>query len=112
MTGEPFYDDFADGDAGNFATYAVDGEAECGKYHLLVEVAEERYVYHTAEVVTYSPPLDEGAAEHEHGGEDAGEADAELVEDDAAYEKEEKEHVEVAVGAGEESVFVGRPTEA
>ena len=98
MACEPLHDDLAHSDARNLAAHTVYGEAEHSPQHLYMVGADaQRESHHTGEVGADGPPLDECSAEHERRGHDSREADAELVEDDAAEEQQQQEHVKISV---------------
>ena len=55
--------------------------------------------------------FDEYAYDHECGTEHAGEANTQFVENDAAEEEHQEEHIDEAVATGEETIVVGAPSE-
>ena len=55
--------------------------------------------------------FDEYAYDHECGAEYAGEANTQFVENDAAEEEHQEEHIDEAVATGEETIIAGAPSE-
>ena len=106
MAGEPFHQHLAHGDARYLASHAVEGKAQTGHYHL------HAVAHHFAlEAVAHGVPFDERTCKHQRGGHGAREADAKLVQDDAADEEQTQEDVEKSVRAAKESVFVAAPSQ-
>ena len=112
VAGEPLGDGFRNGDTGDFTAHAEDGEAQASdsSRHGKVERADAEDG--AVEVGGNGHVFDEDTNHHQRGAEHAGEADAEFVEDDTAEEEHQEENIDEAVAAGEETIVVGRPTEA
>ena len=112
MTRKPLHDDLAHGDTCNLATHSIDREAQGCQYHLCLVGTEEWNCDSASKVVTYGIPLNQSTTKHQDGGHDARETDAKLVEDNTTEEKEQEEHIEVAVCSREKSILIRRPTES
>ena len=112
VAGEPLGDGLRNGDTRDFTAHSEDGEAQASdsSRHGKVERADAEDG--AVEVGGDGHVFDEYTDHHQRGAEHAGEADAEFVEDDTAEEEHQEENIDEAVAAGEETVVVGRPTEA
>ena len=98
MSGEPLDYHLADRNSGNLRADSVGCETEAGHDYLgTIGSDAERKGHGALDVMAYSPPLDEGAAEHQAGAHYAGETYAELVKYDSAEEEQKQEHVEETV---------------
>ena len=112
VAGEPLGDGFRNGDTGDFTAHAEDGEAQashCGR-HGKVERTEAEHG--SVEIGGDGHVFDEYAYDHECRTEHAGEANTQFVENDAAEEEHQEEHIDEAVATGEETIVVGAPSEA
>ena len=111
VAGEPLGDGFRNGDTGDFTAHAEDGEAQashCGRHGKLERTEAEHC---SVEIGGDGHVFDEYAYDHECRTEYAGEANTQFVENDAAEEEHQEEHIDEAVATGEETIIVGAPSE-
>ena len=97
MTCEPLNDYLTNSDTCYFASYTIDGKAECCISHLYLYISTERHPHCSFEMVCNCPPLDECARKHESSREYACETDTEFIKNDSSKEKEEEIHVHESV---------------
>ena len=122
MTGEPLGHHLADGDSGNLAAHAEDGETKRCHQHLILDSVIKTGVFADKRNIdigcTLRRHIGDGIVFYHstHHNQDAAqissETNAHLVEDDTSEEEHQQEYVDESIGTREHAIVAARPSQS